>query len=230
MKNKKIKFAVLLTMTLVLFAWHTEVANAAPLSDEAFILLVETGTPQEVEAAIRAGANANARNHEGSTALMAALGWWVSYPEVIVTLLQNGADINARDNWGNTPLMVASSGRNPDALSVLLENGADINARDSSGRTALILAAAPYRYGLEMFLERGADVNARSDNGLTALMLSVMYHSSYYNSTEEIILLLESGADAAARNSEGRRAIDYARNNPRLANTDAFRRLEAASR
>lgn len=53
MTNKKFNFVVLLILVLTLFVAHVNVANARPLSDEAFVELVRTGTVQEVEAASR---------------------------------------------------------------------------------------------------------------------------------------------------------------------------------
>jgi len=95
MMNKRFNFVVLLALTLAQFVWHAETANAAPLSDEAFIELVRNGTPQEVEAAIRAGANANAKNIRYTTALMTAA--MTDNHEVVAMLLANGADVNVRN-------------------------------------------------------------------------------------------------------------------------------------
>jgi len=72
MKGKRFKFSVLLVMTLAVLAWCADATNAGSLSDGAFLELARMGTAQEVEAAIRAGANVNARNRLGATALVMA--------------------------------------------------------------------------------------------------------------------------------------------------------------
>ena len=57
--------------------------------EDAFLELCKTGTLWEVENAINAGANVNAKNQNGLTPLMAATA--NSNPEVVTTLIRNGA-------------------------------------------------------------------------------------------------------------------------------------------
>jgi ankyrin repeat protein len=66
-----------------------------------FLELVRTGTPQDVQAAIRKGADVSARNEKGKTALMGAAEY-NQQPGVITTLLAAGADAKAKDNLGKT--------------------------------------------------------------------------------------------------------------------------------
>jgi ankyrin repeat protein len=88
-------------------------------------------TPREVEAAIKAGADVNAKNNDGATALMlAALN--NPNPEIISLLLNEGADVNAKDKdnyGGHTVLMLAGAyNPNPEVVSLLLDEGEDVNA------------------------------------------------------------------------------------------------------
>lgn len=101
-----------------------------------FFELVKTGTPQDVQAAIDAGADANAQDKYDGTALM-----WAAEnnqnPEVIITLLTAGADLEAEDEDGMTPLMLAAwYNQNPEVIIVLLKAGADAKAKDYAGKTA----------------------------------------------------------------------------------------------
>jgi len=51
------------------------------------------------------------------------------------------------------------------------------------------------------------------------------------NSNPDVITtLLDSGANPKAKNNDGKMAIDYAKNNSKLRNTVALRRLEEVSR
>jgi len=100
--------------------------------------LLQTGTPEQVQKEIDAGADVNAQeNTLGFTPLMWAAGLNPN-PEVISVLLKAGAHINARVAGGRTPLMWAvARNRNPDVIAALLDAGADAKAKDSQGRTAL---------------------------------------------------------------------------------------------
>lgn len=85
-----------------------------------------------------AGANLNARDDEGRTALMHASGF--GYAEAVRLLIEHGANLNLKDNNGRTALMHAAAGLYIDAIPELLRNGADLHARDLDGKTALDIA------------------------------------------------------------------------------------------
>lgn len=85
------------------------------------------------------GADINARDIKGRTALMHAIP--VS-SDIVERLIQRGADVNARDNDGNTPLLRNTNIDNPphhiDArlltiAKILIDNGADPAAVDRDG-------------------------------------------------------------------------------------------------
>ena len=70
-------------------------------------------------------------------------------------------------------------------------------------------------------LENGADVNAVDMFGMTPLM-----QAATYNSNPKILrTLIENGADVAAKNKEGKTALDYAERNEKLKGTDAYNLL-----
>ena len=75
-------------------------------------------------------------------------------------------------------------------------------------------------------VKAGAEVNARMDNGWTPLIWAALFNPS----PEIVAALLDAGADAKAKGAMGERAIDYARDNPALKDTEALKRLDAASR
>jgi len=75
---------------------------------------------------IKAGADVNARNNEGRTALMHAS--WLTGPqneqvqiEVVKTLIDAGADVNPKDNDGKTALYYAEVGKKRQKLVDLLK-------------------------------------------------------------------------------------------------------------
>ena len=128
-------------------------SDAPSMSDEDFINFCESATLQEIEEAIKNGANVNARSMNTlgvsratrDTPLMRAARR-NSNPEVISILVKNGADVNARNVNGDTPLMWALSahfdfGCNPEMIAVLLENGADPSIKNNNGMTAIDYAS-----------------------------------------------------------------------------------------
>ncbi len=144
-----------------------------------FLLLVQTGTPQDVKAAIAKGADLNARDAGGFTPLITAAAHNKD-PEVVTVLLEAGADAEARDSaHGGTPLLWAATfNPNPDVIAALLKAGADINAQNTlEGRTALISAAevGPNPAGVIMvLLKAGEDAKVKDKFGKTAL-----YYAKY---------------------------------------------------
>lgn len=86
---------------------------------------------------LKAGADVNARDGNGQTALITVA---LDNDNVaqLKQLLKAGADIDAADIYGRTALMYAAhSARNPGAVLVLLKAGADKTLKDMHGRTAL---------------------------------------------------------------------------------------------
>jgi ankyrin repeat protein len=94
-----------------------------------------------VDALIGAGADVRAfsDNHEGNTALHAALAGR-RVMRIISRLLTSGADVNARAAGGYTPLHIAAFHDDVAIVSTLLAHGAAADARDDNGKTPLAIA------------------------------------------------------------------------------------------
>ncbi|MGH9846685.1 MAG: ankyrin repeat domain-containing protein [Blastocatellia bacterium] len=74
------------------------------------------------------GADPNAKNNVGATALMLAAGDHAK----VKLLLNKGADVNARSNSGATVLIIAAVYAGAaDTVRALLDKGVDANAKDS---------------------------------------------------------------------------------------------------
>jgi ankyrin repeat protein len=100
--------------------------------------------PDVVVALVKAGADVNAQDISGRTALMYCAKLHKS--EVIRILLEAGAKVNIQAHDGWTALMSAAySNRYPEVITVLLKAGANAKAKDLSGRVALtILKGNPW--------------------------------------------------------------------------------------
>lgn len=122
------------------------------------------------------GVDVNAKELDGTTALMSASESERLRNKVdcLKLLVANGADVNAKNDNGDTALIDASLSANmagkSDCLRLLVDNGADVNATQKDGTTALMWAAL---YGdvecLRFLISHGADVNAKDALGETAI-------------------------------------------------------------
>ena len=163
------------------------------------------------ELILKAGANINAKDADGMTALMNAANF--ARDKVTKLLLKHGADVKIRDSSGKTALMYAADHEKDDVARLLLEHGADVNAKDKSGNTALMFAAGQEEQYItiendkvvRLLLEHGAEVDAKNESGETALMVAA---SNGYE--KNVTLLLEHGADADLRNADGKTARELA--------------------
>lgn len=164
--------------------------------------------PGAIDLLLEAGADINARDKDGQTALI-----YAEKLEVLRRLLDAGADIDARDNNGATLLMLKAQFGSPEFVDALLEAGAYINARDNSRHTPLMYAACnkDTRVITRIITElqrAGKDINTiRADNGETVLM----HAAKYCRNTEVIRIILGAGAKINARDNDGHTALDYAK-------------------
>jgi ankyrin repeat protein len=137
---------------------------------------------------IEDGADVNAKNDDGNTALMMAS--WNGHIEVVRFLLKNGADVNAKNNDDNTALQTASMNGRTETVAMLLNNGADVNMKDEEGTTALGAASeAGETEVVKLLLKNGADVNVIDDNEYTALDWAVEFGHT------EVVRLLEKAIE-----------------------------------
>lgn len=121
---------------------------------------------EEVSKLLASGADVNAKNPDGSTALM-----YASNAATAKALLEKGADVKAVDAQGNTALMHVG---NPEAATLLLTKGVDLNAQNTRGETALLQAAGLGNTAMvKLLISRGADVNLAAKDGTTPLMATV---------------------------------------------------------
>ena len=92
---------------------------------------------RKVKKLIKKGANVNARNNYGRTALMEAV--YSGRLDKAEMLIENGADVNAKDNARRTALMEAAGRGYSDIEKLPIEKGANASIQDNDGKTADML-------------------------------------------------------------------------------------------
>lgn len=174
--------------------------SAVPASAAGLVDAVKSGDRAAVTSLLRARADVNAAEPDGTT----ALHWAVrTGDEAVVTLLlAAGAKATVTNRYGVTPLALAAAGAGVRIIEALLEAGADPLEVSREGETLLMTASRAGNLGaVRLLLGRGVDPNAAEAwQGQTALMWAAAA-----NHGDIVGVLLEAGAtaDAAARVSAG---------------------------
>ena len=197
--------AAALAAVLFLFLWpgHAGAQSAAASGVPPLVAAVRAGDQAAVRALLAAGADANAPQPDGATALHWAVHRGAG--ETAERLIRAGADVGAANDLGMTPLLMACR-RGQGALAArLLAAGADPHAALPSGETPLMVAArAGSLAAVDALLQRGARVNAaEATRGQTALMWAVANRRPAVTRA-----LLAHGADIAARTRTRRRVYN----------------------
>ena len=120
----------------------------------------KTATVEDVEVEIANGADVNAKNHYGWTALMIAVVNNQN-PEIVKALIYAGADVNAKNKNGTVLMNAVLLNENPEVIKALIDAGADVNAKNKEGNTALSIATILNKSDIrKMLIDAGArDVN-----------------------------------------------------------------------
>lgn len=126
--------------------------------------------PALLSAALEAGAEINAANVDGYTALMFAAAY--NSPEIVSWLLERGAEISATaGEYDLNALHIAALfNPHPDVVETLIKAGLDIEGKTGLGDTPLVAASLenPNPEVILRLAELGADTTAfASENGLT---------------------------------------------------------------
>lgn len=154
--------------------------------------------------------------------------------DIVSALIEAGANVNVRDgNW--TSLAYAIRMNDIEAVKALLSAGADVNAQFADKLSSLLYAAQVTTSPeiITLLIDAGANVNVMHRNtnymGVETPRGTPLFYAAKETENPEVIdSLLDAGADTRVI-IEGKRAIDWAKQNEYLVNTPAYKRLEALS-
>ncbi len=114
--------------------------------------LSKSGNAGQINNLLSQGANVNAANSSGETALHAAAS--TGNTSAAQALLQRGANVNARTVRGWTPLHTAARFGRGNFAALLLNRGAQRNVQNVDGKTAMQLARQSNQHGIVAMLQR----------------------------------------------------------------------------
>src|SRR5262245_49627890 len=182
--NRRISWCVIGFVCLTNFAFSTAVG------DLRVVEAVKNLDRATVRALLQKGADANATESDGTT----ALHWAVSRDDLqtVELLLGAGANVKAVNRYGVNPLLIASNSASAPVVARLLKAGADPNSALPEGETALMAAARAGKADvIKLLAAAGANINSRESwHGQTALMWAAAE-----NHPVAIATLKELGAD-----------------------------------
>ena len=167
------------------------------------MLAAAFGSLETMQILIDAGADVNAANAAGVTALHLSAGDL----QRVVLLVGKGANVHARSQIGRTPLLIAAyTNGASEVVKFLLSKGADFKVADASGVTPLMAAAAVNdTAAAKLLVDRGADVNAEAKVPHASTPLMAAAHNGNLEVTRLLLarkaaVNLKSGPPGMVRN------------------------------
>jgi ankyrin repeat protein len=179
--------------SLVALAFALLGAGSA-LADTPLTDAVRDGDRAAALALIQTGADVNARDNEGATALI-----WAAHnedPDLAARLIAAGANVGLANDYGATAMSEAAATGNAAIIGQLLKAGADVESANREGQTALMAVARTGKVeAAKLLLDKGAKVNAVEQWG----QQSALMWAAAQSQPEMIALLISRGADVNAR-------------------------------
>jgi ankyrin repeat protein len=158
--------------------------------------LIEAGDRKAALERIKAGADVNAAQPDGTRPLSWAI-YRVDY-ELIEALLAKKANVNFQNEFGTTPIAQAAALGEGLLVKMLLNAGAEVEGANPDGQTALMLAIKTGTTSVvEMLIKAGANVNTvEKFHNQTPLMWAA---TAPRNGGDIVKLLLANGAKLKPR-------------------------------
>lgn len=175
------------------------------------IQAAEAGDVSAVLSLLQAGAQINATDERGRTAVMAATH--TNRVEAVRALIEAGADINIRDNHLDNPFLYASAEGLYEIVKLTIEAGADTRLTNRFGGTALIPACERGHVEIvrELLTRTDVDVNHVNDLGWTALLEAIILSDGGPRHQEIVQLLMDHGANINIPDGNGVTPLQHAR-------------------
>lgn len=185
-------------------------ANTA--ADQALLTAASRDNASGVRAALAEGADIDARDNHGQTALLFAVQR--NDLALALELIKRGADLNAEALNHDTPWLLAGALGRTEMLAAMLDTGTvDYAKRNRYGGNALIPACERGHVDtVRLLLDRSKiDVNHVNNLGWTGLLEAVILSDGGPRHIEIVRMLLAAGADPNIADKDGVTPLQHAR-------------------
>lgn len=178
--------------------------------NQQLILSAEKGNTETVLKLLEDGANINATDEQGRTAVLAAT--YNNEVDTVKALIQKGADINIRDNNLNNVLLYAGAEGFLEIVKLAIDAGADTKLTNRFGGTALIPASERGHVEVVRELLTHSDIDVNHINHLhwTALLEAVILGDGGEKHQKIVQLLVDHGANINIGDREGMTPLKHA--------------------
>ncbi len=145
------------------------------------LVVLKKGSEGEIQSLLRQGADVNARDNDGNTALHYLLTAGENIDARLNALLAAHPDVNLATHKGTTPLMILDVCRDPkervSRVKKLLELHAKVDLKDAVGKTAAMryVEKDDNAEALKLLLDAGANPKLKNKDGKTLLQLAQEY-------------------------------------------------------
>jgi uncharacterized protein len=180
-------------------------------ADLALLAGAAVGDVAAITAALRAGADPDVRDGDGTPATMLATRG--GHAAALRVLLEAEADVDAQDAERFNPFLYAGAEGLLDILTLANEAGADPTVTNRYGGVALIPACERGHVEIVRYLlnESDVDVDHVNDLGWTALLEAILLSDGGPRHQEIVRLLIDNGADVDLADRDGVRPLAHAR-------------------
>ena len=168
------------------------------------------GDTAAIRALLAGGADIEARDASGATALLVATH--ANKVEAARALIEAGANVNAKDDIQDSPYLYAGARGHLDILKLTLAHGADLKSINRYGGTSLIPAS---ELGLvetvDTLIKAGVAVDHVNRLGWTALLEAIILGDGGKRHQQIVGLLIAAGANVNLADNDGVTPLRHAR-------------------
>lgn len=168
------------------------------------------GDARAVREALDAGADLEARDGQGRTALLLATHG--NSVDAARELIEAGADVNAKDAMQDSAYLYAGARGLDEILALTLAHGADLRSTNRYGGTALIPAAERGHVAtVRTLLRAGVAVDHVNRLHWTALLEAILLGDGGPRHVQIVQLLLDAGANPELADGDGVTPLAHAK-------------------